>query len=112
MTETRDRMTESGDRMPTQRDRMTESGDPITEWRDPVTGAHCHPEEGCITCGDEAVALEVLAVDELRGLALCTDGDGRHTTVEVALVAPVQAGEALLVHAGTAIAHAPGQAAA
>jgi hydrogenase maturation factor len=73
-----------------------------------MSGApHCHPEDGCITCGDEAVALQVLAVDEGRGLALCTDDAGRHSTVEVALVAPVRCGEALLVHAGTAIAHAP-----
>jgi hydrogenase maturation factor len=69
---------------------------------------HCHPTEGCITCGDEAVPLEVLAVDESRGLALCADAAGRHTSVEVALVAPVQTGDTLLVHAGTAIAHAPG----
>jgi hydrogenase maturation factor len=73
---------------------------------------HCHPTEGCITCGDEAVPLEVLAVDEARGLALCTDEAGRHATVEVALVAPVAPGETLLVHAGTAIAHAPARAAA
>jgi hydrogenase maturation factor len=72
-----------------------------------VSGEHCHPTDGCITCGDEAVALDVLAVDEDRGLALCADAEGRHTTVEVALVAPVRCGEALLVHAGTAIARAP-----
>jgi hydrogenase maturation factor len=72
-----------------------------------VSGGHCHPTDGCITCGDEAVALAVIAVDEERGLALCSDAAGRHTTVEVALVAPVACGDALLVHAGTAIAHAP-----
>jgi hydrogenase maturation factor len=77
-----------------------------------VSPEHCHPTDGCITCGDEAVALDVLAVDEDRGLALCADAEGRHTTVEVALVAPVRCGEALLVHAGTAIAHAPAGASA
>ena len=77
-----------------------------------MSGGHCHPTDGCITCGDEAVALEVLAVDEQRGLALCADAEGRHTTVVVALVAPVRCGEALLVHAGTAIARAPQGAAA
>jgi hydrogenase maturation factor len=77
-----------------------------------VSGEHCHPTDGCITCGDEAVALAVLAVDEERGLALCSDAAGRHTTVEIALVAPVRCGEALLVHAGTAIAHAPEEAVA
>ena len=61
----------------------------------------CDPH--CITCGDEAVPLRVLDVDELRELALCESGDGAHTTVEIALVAPVARGETLLVHAGTAI---------
>jgi hydrogenase maturation factor len=72
-----------------------------------VSADSCHPGDGCITCGDEAVALRVLAVDESRGLALCTDAQGRHSSVEVALVAPVGCGDELLVHAGTAIAHAP-----
>jgi hydrogenase maturation factor len=47
--------------------------------------------------------MEVLRVDEERGLALCADPDGGHSTVETALVEPVRAGESLLVHAGTAI---------
>ena len=67
--------------------------------------AHCSPEDGCITCGDVAVALEVLLVDEARGLALCRDERDRRETVEIALVGPVGAGDGLLVHAGTAIAH-------
>ena len=61
------------------------------------------PQCGCITCGDEAIAMKVLKVDEGRGLALCADGDGAHSTVETALVEPVREGESLLVHAGTAI---------
>jgi hydrogenase maturation factor len=60
----------------------------------------------CITCGDEAVPLRVLEVDERRDLALCEAGDGAHTSVEIALVSPVSPGETLLVHAGTAIARA------
>ena len=60
----------------------------------------------CITCGDVAEGMTVLAVDELRGLALCSGEDGRHATVEIELVAPVRADERLLVHAGTAIARA------
>jgi len=64
---------------------------------------HCDHTTGCITCGDEAIAMEVLRVDEERGLALCADGDGAHSTVETALVEPVREGESLLVHAGTAI---------
>ncbi len=62
----------------------------------------------CITCGDIAVEMTVLRVDEARELALCAAPDGRHETVEIALVAPVRPAERLLVHAGTAIAHQGG----
>jgi len=58
----------------------------------------------CITCADDGVAMRVLAVDEPRGLALCTGADGERATVETALVAAVSTGDELLVHAGTAIA--------
>lgn len=58
----------------------------------------------CITCGDVAIALTVMRVDEERGLALCQDDDGNSETVEIELVAPVAPGARLLVHAGTAIA--------
>jgi hydrogenase maturation factor len=64
--------------------------------------------EHCITCGDIAVEMTVLRVDEARALALCAADDGRHETVEIALVAPVRPAERLLVHAGTAIAHQGG----
>ena len=67
-------------------------------------GAHCDPHHGCITCSDEAVPMVVRRVDADRGLALCEDGDGRRSSVEIALVEPVERGDALLVHAGTAIA--------
>ncbi|MDP9228512.1 MAG: HypC/HybG/HupF family hydrogenase formation chaperone [Actinomycetota bacterium] len=65
--------------------------------------------EVCITCGDVAVAMQAVSVDPERGLALCRaesdgDGDGDSETVETELVAPVRAGDRLLVHAGTAIA--------
>jgi hydrogenase assembly chaperone HypC/HupF len=69
---------------------------------------HCHPidgEDACITCGDTAVPLEVIAIDEPRALALCKDDQGHRETVETALVQPVALGDQLLVHAGTAIAH-------
>jgi hydrogenase maturation factor len=58
----------------------------------------------CITCGDDGVAMVVLAVDEDQCLALCADETDRHESVEIALVAPVTLGDQLLVHAGTAIA--------
>jgi hydrogenase maturation factor len=63
-------------------------------------------DEHCITCGDVAVPLTVVCVDEQRGLALCEADDGRLETVEIALVAPVAPADRLLVHAGTAIAPA------
>jgi hypothetical protein len=63
----------------------------------------CEQDTHCITCGDVAVPLRVLRVDERRELALCEAEDGAHTTVEIALVAPVAPGDELLVHAGTAI---------
>jgi hydrogenase maturation factor len=59
--------------------------------------------DGCITCGDEAVAMRVVRVDEARGLALCADGEDRRETVEVGLVEPVLPGDGVLVHAGTAL---------
>jgi hydrogenase expression/formation protein HypC len=62
--------------------------------------------DGCITCGDVAVELKVVSVDDARGLAVCADEHGASTEVDVLLVAPVDPGERLLVHAGTAIARA------
>lgn len=58
----------------------------------------------CITCGDDGVPMTVLRVDPARGLALCTDEKGTKASVETALVEPVSPGDAVLVHAGTAIA--------
>ena len=77
---------------------------------DASQGMHCEPEHGaghCITCGDEAIPLKVLRVDDERGLALCADESGQETTIEVALIAPVAPGDGLLAHAGTAIAPLP-----
>lgn len=65
----------------------------------------CHGP-GCITCGDVALAMDVVKVDAARGLALCATEGGVSESVEIALVAPVEPGETLLVHAGTAIARA------
>jgi hydrogenase maturation factor len=64
----------------------------------------CDDASHCITCGDEAVPVRVVAVDSDRELALCENADGQRTTVEIALVVPVAPGDELLVHAGTAIA--------
>lgn len=62
--------------------------------------------EHCITCGDVAVEMFVVAIDEDRQLALCETDDGARETVEISLVASVGPGDRLLVHAGTAIARA------
>ena len=64
--------------------------------------------EHCITCGDIAVEMTVVRVDEARGLALCEADDGARETVEIALVSPVRPAERLLIHAGTAIANQGG----
>jgi hydrogenase maturation factor len=65
---------------------------------------HCDHSVGCITCGDEAIEMRVLAIDHERGLALCSDDEGDRSSVEIALIEEVREGERLLVHAGTAIA--------
>jgi hydrogenase expression/formation protein HypC len=57
----------------------------------------------CITCGDVAVAMRVIEVDEARCLALCESAGGARETVEIALV-DAGPGDEVLVHAGTAIA--------
>ena len=72
--------------------------------------ATCDLTTGCITCGDVALPLTVLRLDEGRGLALCADEDGHTETVETDLVAPVAPGDVLLVHAGTAIVKLNGEA--
>jgi hydrogenase maturation factor len=59
--------------------------------------------ETCITCGDVAVAMKVIQVDEERCLALCETAEGERSTVEIALV-EASPGDEVLVHAGTAIA--------
>ena len=61
-------------------------------------------ERQCVTCGDDGVPMTVRAVDHARSLALCEDEHGVRRSVEIALVEPVAPGDALLVHAGTALA--------
>jgi hydrogenase assembly chaperone HypC/HupF len=64
----------------------------------------CDDPYHCITCGDDGVEMRVVAVDEARGLALCEAAGGARESVEIALVDAVAPGDALLVHAGTALA--------
>jgi hydrogenase maturation factor len=68
-----------------------------------VTGADTCGSDHCITCGDDGVAMQVVRIDEIRGLALCSHEDGTRETVETALVDAVAPGDVLLVHAGTAL---------
>ena len=75
-----------------------------------AVGADCRVEaqEHCVTCSDEGVVVRVLRAE--RATALCAGGDGVERSVAIELVAPVSAGDELLVHAGVAIRHlgAPG----
>jgi hydrogenase maturation factor len=63
----------------------------------------CSPEHACITCSDEGIPMRVVEPDAGDGLALCQDPDGARHAVEVALVGPVRAGDAVLVHAAVAL---------
>ena len=64
----------------------------------------CDDPYHCVTCGDDGVEMRVVAVDAARGLALCEADGGARASVEIALVDAVAPGDALLVHAGTALA--------
>ncbi|MCW2549640.1 MAG: hydrogenase maturation factor [Mycobacterium sp.] len=61
----------------------------------------CNAEEGCLTCGDVAVALTVREVSGSD--ARCRDETGRAEWVATELVGDVRPGDRLLVHAGVAI---------
>ena len=71
---------------------------------------HCRIDDGCITCGDVAVPLTVVADgrEDARCRddkdARCRDDEGREEVVALELVGPVRRGDRLLVHARVAIA--------
>ena len=82
---------------------MTDARDTVSQ-ASGVNAPICDPAgEHCITCSDEGVPMKVLKLDTERGVALCEDEAGRHTTVETALVESVAPGDELLVHAGVAL---------
>ncbi len=56
--------------------------------------------------------MRVVSADSESGLARCVDGQGGEADVEIALVGPVAAGDALLVHAGVALMALAGDEAA
>jgi hydrogenase maturation factor len=61
----------------------------------------CEVTDGCITCGDVAVALTVL---EMTGAdAHCRDDEGRTEMVALDFVTDVRPGDRVLVHAGVAL---------
>ena len=72
----------------------------------------CDHERGCVTCGDTALPMRVLRVDRDDALALCEDEAGARESVEIGLVEPVDEGDLLLVHAGTALQRLGAEAAA
>ena len=64
----------------------------------------CEADDHCITCGDVAVALRVVHTDASQRLAWCREeGSGAAEWVDVELVGDVAPGDAVLVHAGTAL---------
>ena len=68
----------------------------------PDTGAACTvDDDGCITCGDVAVALTVIEVGAYD--AVCRDDAGRAEIVATELVGPLTAGDRVLVHAKVAL---------
>jgi len=68
----------------------------------------CSVIDGCLVCGD--VAVPVTVVESGDPDAICTDDHGRQGSVGIELVAPVVAGERLLIHGGVAIARIDGSA--
>jgi hydrogenase maturation factor len=69
----------------------------------------CRTDSGCITCGDVAVALQVISVE--ADTALCRDLEGREEQVALELVGDTWPEDWLLVHAGTALARLTEEAA-
>jgi len=63
-------------------------------------------DEVCITCSDQARLGEVISLED-AGLATVRTASGAES-VETTLVGPVQAGDLLLLHAGTAIGRVDG----
>jgi hypothetical protein len=63
----------------------------------------CSADADCVTCGDVAVPLTVVAATAGGTDALCRDDAGREETVATDFVGPVAPGDRVLVHAGVAI---------
>ena len=72
----------------------------------------CLPDVGCITCGDEGIEMRALKVDAGSGLAVCVDPGGSTSEVDLGIVTGIAPGDALLVHAGVALARLEAEAVA
>ena len=58
----------------------------------------------CVTCSDQGVEMRVVELDP-AGLARCrAQGEADDVLVDAELVAPVEPGDLVLVHAGVALA--------
>jgi hydrogenase maturation factor len=60
-------------------------------------------DDHCITCSDEGKEMHVVLAQP-DGLAMCADAEGGQAEVMTELVGSVEPGDAVLVHAGVAIA--------
>jgi hydrogenase expression/formation protein HypC len=60
-------------------------------------------DDHCITCSDEGKEMHVVVARQ-DGLAMCADAEGGQAEVMTELVGSVEPGDAVLVHAGVAIA--------
>lgn len=68
---------------------------------------HAGPPPECQTCGDIALPMRVLSVDRVEALATCLDRADVRRSVDIGLLATVDPGDTLLVHAGTALFREP-----
>jgi hydrogenase maturation factor len=64
----------------------------------------CEDPNHCITCSDEGITMRVVSCDSDGMLAWCETDDGARSEVLTGLIENVRAGDAVLVHAGTALA--------
>lgn len=67
-----------------------------------MTDLACIHLPGCITCGDVAMQLTVLAVGGDH-IAICADDEGATEEVDVSLLDEVSEGDTVLVHARVAL---------
>jgi hypothetical protein len=80
---------------------------------EPAEIAACAHERGCITCGDTAVRMRVVSVDQAREVARCVGAEDlkglgpprapQGEWVDLGIVEGVGVGDVVLVHAGTAL---------